>query len=102
MTLLQDSWSTEECAALLAVAARVVWFQPPETTLADPVLFLCHVMTYGTLEDVVAVRRSFDEAAFRHALGRAPAGVFDPRSWTYWHVVLGYADIPPLPERFAA
>lgn len=102
MTRSQESLSAGERAALLAVAARVVWFQPPEATLADRVLFLCHVMTYGTLEDVVAVRRSFDETAFRHALRHAPAGVFDPRSWTYWHVVLGYADIPPLPERFAA
>jgi len=35
---------------LLQVAKRVVWFQTPQETLRDPVLFLCHVMTYGMIE----------------------------------------------------
>lgn len=32
-------------ADLLGVARWMVWFKPPEETLADPVLFLSHVMT---------------------------------------------------------
>ena len=41
-----------ETPELLAVAARVVWFKPPREALAEPIHFLAHVMTYGTLEDV--------------------------------------------------
>jgi hypothetical protein len=33
-------------ADLLSVAPRVVWFEPRERALADPVRFLVHVMTY--------------------------------------------------------
>ena len=44
-----------ETPALLAVAARVVWFKPPAETLADPIHFLAHVMTWGTVEDLRAL-----------------------------------------------
>lgn len=43
---------------LLAVAERVVWFKPPAEALADPVHFLAHVMTYGTVEDLRARTRA--------------------------------------------
>ena len=43
-------------AELLAVARRMVWFKPAEKTLDDDVLFLNHVMTYGTLEDLRVAR----------------------------------------------
>jgi len=34
------------------VAKRVVWFKEPEDALKDVKLFLAHVMTYGTLNDI--------------------------------------------------
>jgi len=37
---------------LTRVAKRVVWFKTPEDTLREPKLFLPHLMTYGTLEDI--------------------------------------------------
>ena len=45
---------------LLAVASRVIWFEPPAKALADPIRFLAYLMTYGTLEDieVAALSRS--------------------------------------------
>jgi hypothetical protein len=64
---------------LLAVAERVVWFKSPEEALADPVHFLAHVMTYGTVEDLCALEGIIGPAEFREALEKAPAGVFDKR-----------------------
>ena len=84
---------------LLRVAKRMVWFKPPEETLRDPVLFLNHVMTWGTVDDIGVARSCFDEDDFRDALRRAHPGIFDPRSWAYWHLVLGMDPAPPLPER---
>ncbi len=69
--------------ALLAVARRVVWFEEPAVALADPVRFLAHVMTYGTLEDLVALRGMVGKEEFREVLDPAPPGVFDRRSWAY-------------------
>jgi hypothetical protein len=68
---------------LLTVAPRVVWFEPAEKALADPVRFLAYLMTYGTLDDIAVVRRYLDLADFREALERAPPGIIDERSWAY-------------------
>ena len=84
---------------LAPIARRVVWFEPVEYTLNHPELFLAHVMIYGTMEDVMAARRYFDDEAFRQALQHASPGLFDPRSWTYWRVVLGLDPVSPLPPR---
>jgi hypothetical protein len=84
--------------ALLEVARRVVWFQDPEETLADPVQFLAHVMTYGTIEDLAALRDIVGPADYRAVLDHAPPGIFDARSWAYWHRRCG-SEPPPLPER---
>ena len=86
-------------AELLRVAKRVVWFKPPEETLRDPVFFLNHVMTWGMIEDIRVARAHYDDDDFRNALRQAHPGVFDARSWAYWHVVLGMDPAPPLPER---
>lgn len=86
-------------AELLRVAKRMVWFKPPEETLRDPVLFLNHVMTWGTVEDIRVARVHYDDDDFRKALRQAHPGVFDARSWAYWHVVLEMDPAPPLPER---
>ncbi len=84
---------------LLGVARRVVWFQPPQETLQDEVQFLSHVMIYGLPEDVIAVRDAYGDEAFRNALRNAWPGIFDPRSWSYWHTVLDMLPAPPLPVR---
>lgn len=84
---------------LLNVARRVVWFQEPEETLGDPVHFLAHVMTYGTVEDLKALKGVVGEDEFREVLDNAPAGIFDRRSWAYWNLKCGRQPAPPLPVR---
>jgi hypothetical protein len=84
---------------LLAVAPRVVWFEPPEKALADPVRFLAYLMTYGTLDEIAVVRRYLGPDDFREALERAPAGIMDERSWAYWNAMSGRYPAPPMPRR---
>jgi hypothetical protein len=69
--------------------------------LADPILFLSHVITYGTVEDLAALRGLVDKQEFCAVLDRAPPGVFDARSWAYWNLICGRAPAPPLPVRAA-
>jgi hypothetical protein len=85
--------------ALLAVAQRVVWFKDPAEALADPVHFLAHVMTYGTPEDLRALQNVVTASDYREALEQAPPGIFDPRSWAYWHLKYGINPAPPMPLR---
>jgi hypothetical protein len=84
---------------LLEVVARVVWFEPPETALADPLRFLAYLMTYGTAKDIAIVRRHVGDAEFREALEKAPPGIFDERSWAYWNILADRYPPPPMPER---
>lgn len=84
---------------LLRVARRVVWFDQPETALADPAHFLTYVMVFGTVEDLQALRGIVDKDAYREALEQAPPGIFDARSWAYWNLVCNRHPAPPLPVR---
>jgi hypothetical protein len=80
------------------VASRLFWWKTPAEALVDSNRFLAQVMTYGTIEDLAVVRRLFPENAFRNVLANPPAGVFDPRSWAYWHVRFGL-ESRELPKR---
>ena len=88
-----------ETPELLAIAERVVWFKPPRETISDPVHFLAHVMTYGTIEDLRTVNSFAGPDEFREALENAPPGVFDRRSWAYWNLKCGRSPALPLPAR---
>ena len=81
------------------VATRLFWWKPAVEALADPHRFLAQVMVYGTIQDLAVARRHFPENAFRAVLADPPAGVFDPRSWSYWHVVFGLQPPSDLPRR---
>jgi len=60
-----------ETRELLAVAERVVWFKTPAEALADPVHFLAHVMTYGTVEDLRALDGVVGTTALHMCFGYA-------------------------------
>jgi hypothetical protein len=83
-------------ADLLNVAEHVIWFEPPQKALADPVRFLTYLMTYGTAEEV---ERYLDLDDFRAALEQAPPGIMDERSWAYWNVMTRRDPVPPMPRR---
>ena len=84
---------------LLTVARRVVWFKEPAEALADQLHFLAHVMTYGTIEDFMALRGVVDKEIFCEVPDHAPAGIFDPRSWAYWNLKCGREPTLPMPTR---
>jgi hypothetical protein len=82
-----------------AVARRVVWFEEPRQAIADPARFLAYAMTYGVHDDLSIIRRYVSDDDLREALDQAPPGIFDPRSWAYWNVMLGRYPVPPMPQR---
>jgi hypothetical protein len=86
-------------ADLVAVAPQVIWFEPPEQALAEPIRFLAYLMTYGTAEDIAVVRRYLELEDFREALEHAPPGIMDERSWAYWNTMTGRLPVPPMPRR---
>lgn len=88
-----------ESSALLALARRVIWFKEPEDALRHIDQLVAYTLTLGTAEDVGVLRSEIGDERLRASLRRAPAGVFDPRSWTYWHLMLDLPPDTPLPRR---
>jgi len=84
---------------LRRIASRVVWWETPEQVVAREDNFLCRVMALGDLSDVNYVERTYGQARLRDALRVAPPGIFDPRSWYYWHRRLGLGEAGALPAR---
>ena len=91
--------NADKPAELLGVARRMVWFKAPEEALAYPALFLSYAMTYGTVDDLRVVRAHYTDDQLRQVLGSGLPGVFDARSWAYWHAVLDVEPVPDLPVR---
>jgi hypothetical protein len=84
---------------LPAIARRLCWWEPPSTTLKNTPLFLCRIMALGTWDDICTAIEHYGEDAFGDALKNAPPGLFDPRSWHYWHHRLNLLPVPSLPQR---
>jgi hypothetical protein len=56
-------------------------------------------MVFGTWADVGFALDKYGKASFRKALQSAPPGLFDSRSWHYWHHRLKVLPVPQLPQR---
>jgi hypothetical protein len=82
-----------------AVAARVIWFEAPEKSLAQPVRFMVYAMTYALHQDMKVLRDHVSDEDMREALDHAPAGIIDARSWAYWQAKMGRYPPPPMPAR---
>ncbi|HEX9046302.1 MAG TPA: hypothetical protein VF988_04690 [Verrucomicrobiae bacterium] len=83
---------------LLPVAQRVFWWGQAEDWLSDTRRFVAQIMTYGDWDDTTLTLQLLGNNAFRDVLNDPPPGVFDPKSWTFWHRHY-QLDVPPLPKR---
>lgn len=86
-------------ASLEDIARHVNWYSDPARLLANVDLFLCQVMARGSVEDIVTVQQRYSQKDFEQAYSHAPPGLFTPRAWAYWGLMLGQSH-RPLPERF--
>jgi hypothetical protein len=97
---LGEAMSDPQAAASLAeMATRLAWWQPATQTLRRPERLIAQAMAIGTSEDAERVETIFGTEAMRRVLAGAPAGIFGPRRWDYWHLRFGYRRTPPLPTR---
>jgi hypothetical protein len=87
-------------AETVAVARRLVWFEPPEKALAQPQRFLVYAFALASAGDMAVIRRHVSEDDLRRALREAPPGIIDARSWAYWHLMLDLAIVPEPTRRF--
>jgi probable addiction module antidote protein len=85
--------------AALEMAAKYVWWKDPPKALADFTLFIAQLMTFATMRDTRWMLDTYRTSELRNALHNAPPGIFNGRSWHFWHHKLGMPDIPEMPAR---
>jgi hypothetical protein len=85
--------------ALRKIAADIVWFETPNTSLRDVNRFLVYAMTYATTREVAVLRKHVSIRQLDTALRAAPPGIMDKRSWAYWNAMCGRYPPPPMPSR---
>ena len=81
------------------IAKRLVWFEPAELALKEPVRFLAYAFAHARDCDMHVLRAVLSDAQLRFALKNAPPGIIDEKSWAYWHLMLDMGDAPSLPTR---
>lgn len=87
-----------QTAALIALARRLVWFEPPEQALSDSLRFLAYAFRHARAAEMALLRQHVSDEELREALESAPAGIIDARSWSYWRLMFDL-EPAPLPER---
>ena len=83
----------------LRMAKKYVWWQSPERALADGRVLLAQMMTLGTAGDMRWLLSVVSSEHLLQVLDDPPIGVFNRRSWAFWHFRLGREPVPALPAR---
>jgi hypothetical protein len=91
--------SSPDSHELESLARRTIWWKPPTEALQDKRRLLAQIMSSGTWDDVQSAKRFWPPNDFVEVLKSPPPGVFDARSWAYWHLVLMIQPAPPLSQR---
>jgi hypothetical protein len=92
---------TFDITTLLPFAHYLWWYQPSDIA-QNPLRLVAQMMEIGTHREVQMLVNQIGDEPFRAVLRNPPAGLFSERSWHYWHLRLGMAEldtIPPLPKR---
>ena len=84
---------------VLEMAAKYVWWKDPPEALADFTLFIAQMMTFGTMGDTRWMLDTYRTSELRDVLRNPPPGIFNGRSWHFWHHKLGMPDVPEMPAR---
>jgi hypothetical protein len=82
-----------------ALARRIIWFEPPEKALSDPIRFVAYALERTTIEDMTIIQHYLSDDDLREVIVNAPPGIMTERSWNYWNIKIGRYPVPPLVER---
>jgi hypothetical protein len=90
----------QERQDLLSLAAKYVWWTPPEKVLAEETpRLVASVMELGTWEDAAQLLEIVGPEIFLEVLASPPAGTISDRSLAFWHYRLGRPGAPPKSRR---
>ena len=93
------------CRGVDASGRGYVWWKTADEALKNPEQIMAQVMNIGDWEDVCRMVNCVGNDALRRVIREAEIGMFNDRSWHFWHYRLGLAElgnVPALPARKVA
>ncbi len=85
---------------LLELAAKYVWWTPPEITVSENIdKLVANVMELGTWDDAVGLLKTVGADPFLDVLKSPPAGIISNKSLAFWHHRLGQQGTAPKSHR---
>lgn len=92
-------------ATLRAFARKYIWWKTEPDAMKYPDRIIAQVMNLGEFNDVQTLIDVVGSRELLRVLRESEAGVFSPKSWTYWHYRLtdcAVDQVPPMPLRRVA
>jgi hypothetical protein len=83
----------------MKAARSIIWFEPPEQSLQQPIRLLAYAMNASVDEDMALLVAHVGQEGLIETLDNAPPGIICPRSWSYWNAKVGRFPAPPMPKR---
>ena len=84
---------------LLDLAKKYVWWKTAEVEVNQLPHLMAQVFTFGTWNDAYAMYIHLGDQHCKELLKEAPPGIFNKKSWNFWHLLLKEQQIPALPAR---
>lgn len=81
------------------LAKKYVWWESTDWALSHPDIFLSNAMNLADWDSMQLLRQCITDEQLKQVLDNKITGQFSQRSWDYWHYVLGYDTVPPLPSK---
>lgn len=75
---------------------RLFWWD--DNHPRSPQRIAAQVMVFGSLDDIRETGERFGSGIFGKVLDNPPSGIFDKKSWSYWHKKLG-RPVPAFPAQ---
>ena len=75
---------------------RLFWWD--DNRSRSPHRVAAQVMVFGNLDDIREAGERFGSGIFGEVLENPPRGLFDKKSWCFWHKKLA-RPVPPLPTQ---
>jgi hypothetical protein len=96
----RTEWIVEE--EIKRLARKYIWWKSADVAIQTPEMVVAQAMNIGDYEDICTLSEVLGEEDLRYVVEHAEAGMFDERSWHFWHYRLGLAEpgkVPRLPMR---
>ena len=94
------AWEGSE--ELARLAKRYIWWKTVDQAMENPEQIVAQVMNMGDWDDVCQLVDCVGNEGLCWVIKQAEIGMFNERSWHYWHYRLGLAKVgcvPALPVR---